>query len=166
MTPLRSETCVSGRMDLAPIRLQDLDFTPLTETGGGVRNSGATSRDQSTFSVFTAGVFDVLACTVALTHGGLEGNTVEQVAMENLPYSVAADSLLDDTARDRGLLLAMRNGAQSNRENEARLALLTERLRSLDSRVSADAIDVLTETIDRLADTESKLAEISKEFDL
>lgn len=160
-----ADLALSGRPGMSPIHLQDLDVTPFNRLPGGSRSGHTEDRDESKFSAFASGVFDVLACTVVLTQGSLLATAIEP-APDHSPRLQTQDAVLEKTAHDRGLLLELKYGSASNRENEARLTMLTERLRSLDSRVSPDAVDMLTETVDNLSETARRLAAISREFDL
>lgn len=85
---------------------------------------------------------------------------------ESMPasYRTAADTALEKVLRDRSILFAMQMTDSSTRENEARLMLLTARLRELDPRVTSTELDVLSRAIENLAAAGESFEEFEREF--
>lgn len=78
---------------------------------------------------------------------------------------VETESAADQFRNRIALLVRQYSGAKS-KENEVRLAMLTERIRRLDPSVSESQVEVLTEIVEHTEEVSDKLAAIRGRFNL
>jgi len=69
-------------------------------------------------------------------------------------------------AANRTILLIQRFEGRASREDEARLEMLTQRLRRLSPRVTREDMDILTAAVDEIEDIDRALATLDAEYGL
>jgi len=133
-----------------------------------VRKGGETQRFQQESFVITQTELPQSSSSLFRTtsNGTMTGKEVRQ-SVERPPAEdvrTLSDVIADTTVRDRTRLLIQKFAGTESRESNARLDILTERLRRLNPRVTDKDFDHLSALVDKLEATSDSLAKLKQKY--